>query len=755
MSFFGSIRPVEAIRAHQKIQKSRPKEYSSEITVSHTLETDKFLLDVNGRIDGVFEYPGRVIIDEIKTTTRELDFYEHNDNIFHWGQVKSYAYIYAAKHNLEVIETQLTYYNIETKESREIRRSFSIEELGDFFNSLVSAYLAWADTLAEWNLLRDKSINVLEFPFVSYRHGQREMAVGVYRAIKKEEQLIVQAPGGIGKTMAVLFPSVKALGENLTGKIFYLTARTTGKTVAEKALAELKDKGLRLKSLSLTAKEKICFRPGCACTADECEFARGHFDRIGQAIGDAFRNDTFTRGTVEEFARKHSVCPFEFSLDLSLWVDCIICDYNYAFDPRVYLRRFFQEGNGDYTFLIDEAHNLVDRARDMFSAELFKKPVLDLRRSVRKELPVVYKNLTSINTWMVKAGKLCEKGHNSRTEKGAPAGLYPYLRKFTAASERWLSRNIKTSFREKLLDVYFAVNGFLRVAEQFDESYASLYEKNDNDLRVKLFCINPAGQMKEALERSTSAVFFSATMTPADYFKRILGLDESADEIVLPSPYPAGNLRVLIAGSISTLYKHRDRTKNEVTAVLSALVNQKKGNYLMFFPSYRYMLKIYELFTEENPCINTILQTRDMTEEHRELFLERFAHDNEETLAGFAVMGGIFGEGIDFAGDRLTGAVIVGVGLPGISPEREIIRDYFNMHNGRGFEFAYLYPGINKVFQAAGRVIRSETDRGVVLLVGERFVALRYRALFPQEWNPDTVQDEGQINEALKIFWSE
>jgi len=753
MSFFGSIRPVEAIRAHQKIQKSRPKEYSSEITVSHTLETDKFLLDVNGRIDGVFEYPGGVIIDEIKTTTKDPDFYEHNDNIFHWGQVKSYAYIYAAQHNLEVIEAQLTYYNIETKESREFRRSFRIEELEVFFNSLVSEYLAWADMLAEWNLLRDESIKALEFPFDSYRPGQREMAVGVYRAVKNEKHLIVQAPGGIGKTMAVLFPSVKALGESLTQKIFYLAARTTGKAVAEQALTGMKDTGLRLKSLTLTAKEKICFCPGCACTADECDFARGHFDRIGHALKDAFRYDTFTRETVEEFARKHRVCPFEFSLDLSLWVDCIICDYNYVFDPRVYLRRFFQEENGDYTFLIDEAHNLVDRARDMFSAELYKKPVLDLRRSVREELPAVYKHLTSINTWMVKARKLCEKEYNARTEKGAPAGLFPLLRKFTAASERWLSRNIKTSFREKLLDVYFAVTGFLRVAEQFDESYASLYEKNDNDLRVKLFCIDPAGQMKEALERCTSAVFFSATMTPADYFKKILGLDDTAGEIVLPSPYPAGNLHVLIDDSISTLYKHRDRTKSEVAEVLSALVNQNKGNYLMFFPSYQYMLKIYELFTEENPCINTILQTRDMTEEQRELFLERFAYDNEETLAGFAVMGGIFGEGIDFAGDRLAGAVIVGVGLPGISPERELIREYFGGLNRRGFEFAYLYPGINKVLQAAGRVIRSETDRGVVLLVGERFASLRYRTLFPHEWNPDTVQDEGQINEALKIFW--
>ena len=755
MAFFGGSRPVDAIRIHQKIQKSRPKEYTSEVTVSHTVETDRYILEIGGRIDGIYVYPDRIIIDEIKTTTKDLELLEQNDNPFHWGQAQCYAYIYAAGHGLEKIDVQLTYYNMDTKEILEISRSFGIAGLVTFFQSLVSKYLEWAELTTEWERERDKSIKSLTFPYPAYRDGQRQMAVQIYRTIQNGTQLIVQAPSGIGKTMAVLFPSIKAVGEGLTRKLFYLTARTTGRTVAEKALTDLLNTGLKLKVLTLTAKEKICFNPGSACTGEECEFARGHYDRVNDAIRNALKINTLNRSNIEDIARKHRVCPFEFSLDLSLWVDCIICDYNYAFDPRVYLRRFFLETTEEYTFLVDEAHNLVDRSREMFSAELNKAPFLELRKAVRSDLPGIYKILVRINSLLVKARKVCENEKNPRVEKGYPSDLYPPLRKFLTASERWLSKNIKTPYRQKWLDVYFTVTGFIRVAEQYDESYATIYEKTEKDLRVKLFCIDPSVQLKEALERCRSAVFFSATMTPADYFRNILGMEESTGNLVLPSPYPKENLCVLIDDAISTLYKNRRNSQRNVISSFHALIKHSMGNYLIFFPSYEYMASVYETFTQEYPEVRTIIQSHGMTEKERDDFITMFSHDNSETLAGFAVMGGIFSEGVDFVGDRLTGAVIVGVGLPGISPERELIREYFDEHKRSGFEYAYMFPGINKVFQAAGRVIRSENDRGVVLLIGERFSSRRYISLFPREWNSVIVRNGDDIDNELNDFWSQ
>jgi DNA excision repair protein ERCC-2 len=756
--FLGPGRSIEAIRAHQKIQRSRPEHYLAEVPVSYQLETDQFILTVGGRVDGIYGFSGldkteRVIIDEIKTTTRELSYYDQNENPLHWGQAKSYGYLYALENGLDDIDIQLTYYQIDTAETRQFKRRYPTKELEVFFQNLVDRYLEWAHTLSQWHQLRDKSIRQLEFPFSAYRPGQRRMAVEVYRTIQNHGQLIVQAATGIGKTMAAIFPAIKAIPETFSPKIFFLTARTTGRTVAEKALDLLRDRGLKIKSLTLTAKDKTCFNPDSTCTPDECTYARGHFDRVNDALAHIFQQDAFTRITIEEVARSFRVCPFEFSLDLSLWTDLIVCDYNYAFDPRVYLRRFFLEANGDYIFLIDEAHNLVDRSREMFSAEIRKQLFLDLRRAVKHELPQVYKSLGRINSWLVKARKNCQENGGPRSEKTPPEKLYPLLRVFLNHTERWLSLNRKTSFRERLLELYFAVNSFSRVAEQYDDCYVTFFEPFDTDLRVKLFCIDPSHQLRQALNRCKAAIFFSATMTPAAYFKKIFGCRESADHLILPSPFPAKNLKILLAVNASTLYRQRNRTAPEITRTIIALVDQKKGNYFLFFPSYEYMLMIHKLFVSESPHTATIVQKPQMTEYEKDAFLARFAQENPESLVGFTVMGGIFGEGIDLMGERLCGAAIIGVGLPGISSERELIRQYFAGTHGMGFEYAYQYPGINRVLQAAGRVIRSEKDRGVVLLIGQRYSTVRYRSLLPNEWQPVSVQSESQFKLELEKFW--
>lgn len=751
--FMSSARPVEAIRIHQKIQHSRPENYQAEVAVSHSIETELFALTIGGRIDGVYRDRDPVIIEEIKTTSHRLEHFEQHENPMHWGQVKCYAYIFANEHSLSEIDVQLTYFQMDTGEVRNFKKNCPTEELESFFQNLVAEYLQWAKTIVRWKISRDDTIHNLKFPFDTYRRGQREMAVGVYRTIKSESQLLVQAATGIGKTMAAVFPAVKAIAEGADNKIFYLTARTTGRIAAQKALDELRRHGLELKTLTITAKEKICFNPDSGCNPEECEFARGHFDRVNDALKDIFAGDAFTRETIEQIAQSHRICPFEFSLELSLWADCIICDYNYAFDPRVYLRRFFLEDGGDFTFLIDEAHNLVDRSREMFSAEIFKQPLLDVRRAVHRELPHVYKSLGKINSWMIKARKKCEESGPARHEKEPPASLFPALRKFLLITERWLRRNIKAAYREVLLDLYFQISAFMRVAERYDESYVTCFEKINQDLKLKLFCVDPSIQLNDALKRCKAAVFFSATMTPMAYFQQILGCNENAGHLMLHSPFPAENYRLLISNRISTLYRRRESTKQQISSVIKTFIDQKKGNYLVFFPSYAYLQMVYEIYRSDYGDSDHILQTPSMSENERDAFLQQFNRNNSKTLVGFAVMGGIFGEGIDLVGERLSGAIVVGVGLPGISLERELIREYFAATLKAGFEFAYQYPGINRVLQAAGRVIRSETDRGVVLLIDQRYATHRYRSLLLKQWEINTVRDQGQVADALKKFW--
>ncbi len=753
--FASAARPLDAVRIHQKIQQSRPPTYQSEIAISHQIATELLILIIGGRIDGIYPDSKPVLIEEIKTSSLSLDHHEHNENPVHWGQVKCYAYIYAKSHNLDKIDTCLTYCQLDSNETISFRKHHTAEELSEFFHDLVSRYIDWAETLVKWHRRRDDAIRNLKFPFAAYRRGQREMAVGVYRAIKNERQLLIQAATGIGKTMATVFPAVKAIAAGICSKVFYLTARTTGRIAAEKALDRLRQEKLNIKSLTITAKDKICFTPDADCNPEECEFARGHFDRINDAVKDIFRRDAFSRETIEEIAAAHRICPFEFSLEMSLWADVIICDYNYAFDPRVFLRRFFLEDGGNYAFLIDEAHNLVDRSREMFSAEIFKQPMLDVRRAIHGELPRIFKGLGKINSWMLRARKKCGETGTARHENALPQDLIPLLRAFLVATENWLTRNIKTPFREALVDLYYQVSGFVRVAEQYDDSYVTCYEKMKTDLKVKLFCIDPSIQLNSALQRCKAAIFFSATMTPMAYFRQILGCEADAATLELGSPFPAENLRLLISDSISTLYRQREQTKHQISRTIHTLVEQKKGNYLVFFPSYAYMQMVYDCFRFDVANSELICQTPSMSENERLDFLKLFKQDNPRSLVGFAVMGGIFGEGIDLVGERLSGAIIVGVGLPGVSLERELIRDYFAETIDAGFEFAYQYPGINRVLQAAGRVIRSEHDRGVVLLIDRRYATGRYRSLLLRQWTTVTVDHKRQLIKELQDFWGE
>lgn len=753
-SFFRVNRAVEGTRIHKKIQKAQKEDYRSEVTLKHSIEYQEFILVIEGRADGIIEGSDGVTIDEIKSTMSPLDIIDENYSEAHWAQAKCYAYIYALQNKIENLNVRLTYCHLETEEIKYLNKSFSIEQLKDFFEQLIQSYYSWAKLIYYWQLERDKSIKELKFPFEKYRKGQRELAVAVYKTITSNKNIFVKAPTGTGKTISTIFPSIKALGEGHTSKIFYLTAKTITRSVAEEAFSIMRSKGLKFKAVTLTAKEKICIKDKSSCNPLDCEVAKGHFDRINDAIMDILtQEEELKRETIERYADKHRVCPFEFSLDLTLWADAVICDYNYVFDPRVYLKRFFTE-KGDYTFLIDEAHSLVDRAREMYSAEIYKKPVLKMKKEMKEISPEISKSLNRLNTYLLNMKKLCnEKGFYVSRE--GDKEIYSILRKFVSECEVYFAKNGNIKMGDELLELYFNALIFIKICELYDERYVTYVENKEKDVKLKLFCLDPSYLLSEALKKGKSGIFFSATLIPLKYYKGILG-GSSEDYIMsIESPFSLENRKLLVADYISTRYVNRERSYKDIVDSIRNLTKCKCGNYMVFFPSYQYMNTVFELFRSEYPDVKVHIQSSSMTEEEREDFLALFAPQPDVTTIGFCVMGGIFSEGIDLKSDRLIGTVIVGVGLPQVCLERDIIRDYFNERNNEGFEYAYMFPGMNKVMQAAGRVIRSEIDRGIILLIDERFSNRRYLNLFPKDWFPySRVVKADDILRYASEFWN-
>jgi DNA excision repair protein ERCC-2 len=774
--FVGSDRARAGIRGHQKIQRSRPVGYETEIPVEYTVEAEEFTLLIRGRIDGLLVSPKEVWLEEIKTVQGPGN---QLADPLHWAQAKFYGFIHAKQRGLNGLALQLTYLELETGNVTEFRQTFSFAELAEFFNTTTAVYVTWLREQHQWRQARNLSIGTLAFPFPAYRAGQRELAVAAYRVLDKGGRLFLAAPTGIGKTISTLFPAVKALGEGKLERIFYLTARTVGRAIAEKACADLRQGGLKFRVVTLTAKEKICVRDGNHCDALTCPLALGYYDRVKPAMREALGREAITRTTLEAVARKHQVCPFELSLDVSVWSDAVICDYNYVFDPQVYLRRHFAEDGGDYGFLVDEAHNLVDRAREMFSADLDSGEILSVRKALKHGAPRCAKALTKLNSELRKLGDASAPADETveisdpavelnlfpvqapavntgkdgvSTSRELSTTLIPLVEDALAEAEAWLVKNQAADFREDLLALYFHLHSFRRTAELYDERYVTIMEAGPA-VKVRLFCLDPSFLLRQALERGRAAIFFSATLTPMDYYRTLLGGSPEDPVLQLSSPFPPKNLAVLIQDRIQTHFKGRTASLGDVVEAIGTLVQGRKGNYLVYFPSYQYLNHVLDDFKARYPVLLVLVQRTGMTETERDEFLAAFSVEHGATLVGFAVLGGIFGEGIDLVGERLIGAVIVGVGLPQLGVERDLIRDYFQRQNTAGFDYAYTFPGMNRVLQAIGRVIRSETDRGVVLLIDARFNETRYRRLFPAWWKFVRVRNTAALSEAVSSFW--
>jgi Rad3-related DNA helicases len=765
--FFSASRAVEGTKGHQalrkRIKENLPEDsvYYEEVPVSYLLEGSIMDLEISGRIDGIIEDSSGITVHEIKTTKYPVNTIERNYNPQHWTQALSYAFMYSYANRLEKVDIHLTYYNPDDRSEKSFNQSCNMEELESFFIPLAQSFIEWQELLLGWHKVRNDSILEMTFPYGSYRKGQRELAGGVYKCIKNGSMLFAQAPTGTGKTMATLFPAIKAMGEGSISKIFYLTAKSTTRAIAEKAINDMRCNGLRIKSITITAKEKTCLNGSFNCDPEVCSYAAGYYERVRNALRDAFRLDCMDRMLIEETAAIHNICPFELSLDLSLWCDVIICDYNYLFDPRVNLKRFFTNRKENYCFLIDEAHNLIDRARDMFSAEIYKKDIFELKKAVKAEIPELYNITDQIYKYMLNIGKeisddVDEQGKNSLIfKKDPPHELASLLEKFTIRAESIISNGPPVSFQEEFLDAYFNFLNYVKINELFDDKYMTYYEKSSRDLKIKLFCIDPSKLLREAMDKGKASILFSATLSPAGYFTHMLGGDENTRFIALPSPFVKENLCVYINDIISTRFKARHTSYDIIAENILATAAGKVGNYLVFFPSFEYLREVYVRFQGIQNGIRTLYQVSGMSEAAREEFLSGFEHVGETSLVGFTVMGGVFGEGIDLTGDRLSGAIVVGVGLPLVCNERNLIRNYFDEQSCNGFQYAYMYPGMNKVLQAAGRVIRTETDRGVIVLLDERFSNYSYNELLPPEWQPLSKASDGFIlDEVLQDFWN-
>lgn len=739
-------------RAQSDFEHIREEDFEFSVPVSYLIKNNDFSYSINGIINGLCVLDNVLSIEIIEFTNEPLHSFVSELDIIAWSKAKLLGHMILQKNHYNEITIQINWYQKKNFQTVEQRVEYTRAELKEYFDDLIQRYLEWAQPYHAWTYIRDESIKKCEFPFVPYRPGQRTMMTEVYHAISTNSSTLVQAPTGIGKTLASLFPAIKSLESGFTSKIFYLTARTTGRAISEESLLLLHGKGLRIKSVTITAKEKICARKKKKRECDDCHLAKGYYTRVRDAIGKAFRKDLITREIVETLAAEYMICPFEFSLDLSVFTDIIICDYNYVFDPNVYLKRFFNGENLDtYTFLVDEAHNLVDRGRNMFSAIIEKHRIFSIRMQLDGSQPDICVELDSVLEIIEIHESNCENQSDTITEKNAPTLLLKKLRLLIRTIEDWIGRKEKGTYKKELFELYFDLKHFAKIGMTFDELYATIYEKSGPAFSITLFCLNPAPKLRQGFKRAKSKAVFSATISPMYYFKNILGLPEDTRTCIIPSPFPKENMCLLCADTVSTLYSRRPFTQNDVIKSLAALIFSAPGNYIAFFPSYKYMETVHRLFKRDFPHCKSILQTPNMPEKKRHKFIETFHTFSSEPLLGFAVMGGIFGEGIDLVGERLKGAVIVSVGLPGLSPERDLIREYFNIHKC-GFEYAYLYPGMNKVLQAAGRVIRTENDRGIILLIDDRFATSRYYSLFPKEWEPVSVKNEKDITDKIRKF---
>ena len=689
--------------------------------------------------------------------------------------LKICAYFYASKHSLSRVNVRIIFCLKDRRAIRIVEDSFTVDQLKRYYLELLER----ADFYGKLMLERKNDIlpkaRRVPFPYTEIRDGQERMIKTVYGGIVKGKNVFVQAPTGIGKTISSLYPAVRALGEGRADKIFYLTAKAQTRREAWSAMKKLHAAGAKLKSIVISAKDSVCVCPkkinsglpaSNFCNSFDCEFAKGYYDRVGDAIKELVQSYSgYTQALISSVAIKHKVCPYELSLDLSLLCDLIICDYNYIFDPIIYFQRYFgDEGEGGrYVFLVDEAHNLPDRATDMYSASISRNTVEALASVIPPYDSELVGELDELLRVLEGSKSLCYD-NMIKNEKGEEQGYYisknPYfeIEKRVESLHRvlggWIKKNKLSPALATAKSLQSELSKYKKISELYDDHYTFFIEVYNGDVRVRLSCLDPSHQLSLCHNRAVCSVMFSATLEPIDYFSDILGGDKSSIKMQLPSPFVQGNLGLFCVDSINTRFEDRESSYKKIASCIAGTVSGRAGNYIVFFPSYKYMSEVQREFEKKYPKVTVFAQDSNMSYAQKEEFLANFKDDTGVLRIGFCVLGGSFSEGIDLPGSRLIGTIVVGVGLPGISSERNIMKEYFENTREGGYDYAYTYPGMNRVLQAAGRVIRTESDRGVVVLLDDRYATEQYKMMFPLHWShAKYVHSAQELAGVVKEFW--
>ena len=746
-------------------------EYYMNVSLTNTLRLDDVYYFVSGECDGVIKKPDGYTVVEIRVVNKygapliSEDYYR--------ARLHTLAYFLCRQKDVESVELCMASYNTETGEVEPHYFYASSSELRDFYTKMLARVHQRGVFISHSKRERVPSLTNAIFPYRELRDSQADMIKECYRDIRHGNRLFCQAPTGIGKTISTLYPSVKCLGDRAADKIFYLTSKASIRREALAAAKNMRSHGANIYTCVLSSKEQSCIceqakaaggRVSSYCKSDICPYAKGYYDRAEAAIFDLIHSGyEFDRADILRVARKHRVCPHELSLDLSELCDIIICDYNYIFSPTVYLKRYFaDDSRGEkYIFLIDEAHNLPDRARDLFSAKLCSGE-LEWVCEYLSESSTLLPEIDGVICELEKLENLCEDNirydHNQNKigyyiGKQLPERLSEKLASCQKVCERWLKYNSDSPAYHKVEELHSKIREY-RVAEEcFGDNYLVFINTNNHDVEILLYCLDPSSLLDSALNRACASVLFSATLTPTEYFADILGGGKKGVSVSFPSPFPSENLCVAAVDTISTRYEDREKSYAKIASCIAATASAKAGNYIVFLPSYSYMEKVAEKFSAKYPKVRTILQKKGMSFSDREEFLNFFEDDNKLRI-GFCVMGGQFSEGIDLPGNRLIGVIVVGVGLPGLSNERNIMRDYYEEKCSQGYDYAYTFPGMNSVLQAVGRVIRRDSDRGIAVLIDDRYAEPKYTELFPSEWKKiKYAGNSSSLAEIARRFW--
>ena len=760
---------------HRRIQSERSGRYRAEVPLCNTTRYGELTYTVSGRADGIEQDEEGYTVEEIKTMHSRVFSFPVPE--IYLAQLRCYAYFFCVEKGLGGVNVRMICINIDNDKQKESTVYASVEQLREYYFSLLARIERWAMLIEKHQREELPALAALKFPYTEMRQGQEDMIRAVYRAAKRGERLFVQAPTGIGKTMSSLYPAVRACGEGLADRIFYLTAKASTRREAFGAVRRLVQNGAPLRAAVLTAREQICPHPSAMadgrslsshCNGVECEYAMGYYDRVGDAVYELLTAGRgYDRRRLLEVAQKHKVCPYELSLDVSEYCDVIIADYNYAFDPMVYLRRYFSAGascEGRNVFLIDEAHNLADRARDMYSVSLSRRAFEKVYAKVDRRDKVLNEALETVILAMRSMRRLC-RDNLTTDDEGNECGFYlshspltdlhEKLLWFSDQCDTWMRRHGEEDIAQAVRDLCYTVHEYTTIMEHYDEHYVTYVTLSGGDTYVQLLCLDPSGELNVLLHRANAAVLFSATLTPLSYFCDVLGGGEDARKIALASPYDRDNFGLFVVEGVSTRYSQRRESCRHIAACIGAAISGKKGNYIVYFPSYSYLENVLVHFHALYPKVTTIVQKKAMRAAEREAFLDAFVADSDVLRVGFCVLGGSFSEGVDLPGSRLIGSIIVGVGLPGLSGERNILQEYYQNKSDMGYQYAYVYPGMNRVLQAAGRVIRTDEDKGIVVLIDDRYESPEYRRLFPSHWSHAKYAGNAKnLAEMVAHFWN-